>query len=1805
MLPACPSVFASENLSDAVAPMRAGIATVDVTPTFPVRLNGFGNRTRESQGVRQPLFIKALAIGTTDADTVIILTADTLGIPADLTNRIAARLSEDLKLPRERLAVCASHTHSGPMIRNCANTLFGKPIPEAEWQRILQYTEYLEACLVKAAIQAWNNRQPAQIAWGLGQLEFAFNRRTPGGPVDHDLPVLAIHSPDGHLKAVFANYACHCVTLSDDLISGDWAGYAMEHIQRLHPGCEAAIAIGCGADSNPRGGVLGDRADTASSLGLELAEAVSKVLRSELQPITQPPRAQLDFFPLPLAPLPSIETWQSRAQQQNAMGYHASVQLQRLASGEKLRDHIDYSVQTFSFGNDLSMVFLPGEVVVDYSLRLKRELDADRLWINAYSNDCPGYVPSERILSEGGYEGGSAMVYYDIPGPYAPGLEQTILTAIHKQLDGVIPANKTAAAPDSSRTNGIPPRSPRQSLQALQTSPGFHVQLAAAEPLIQSPVAVAFGPNRQVWVAEMLDYPQGDPQRPGLPGGRIRCLSDSNHDGQLDQSHVFLENIPFPTGVTIWRDGLLICAAPDILFARDTNGDLKADEVNKVFSGFATHNFQARVNSLEYGLDGWLYGACGIFGGEITSVKTGEVISLGQRDFRCNPDTGAFEPVSGNTQQGRVRNDEGDWFGCNNSVPLLHFPLCEHHLRRNPFTAAPQAAVTIAATPNQGRLYPISNQVLFALSGPPNSATAACGLGIWRDDLAGPEVRGNTFTCEPVNNLVHRQQLIPSGSTFTSQRAASETTQEFLASTDPWFRPVQTRTGLDGALWVVDMYRYVIEHPIWIPPAVLKDLDPRAGHDRGRLYRVLPDAHPGRAPIDLTLLSGTALADALNSPNGTQRDLAQQLILWNQDQAARPRLLELAVTAERPEVRLQAASAANLLEPLPIDLLQKLLHDRSAAVRRHAVRLAESRLEQHASLASEIAQTASDSDPLVRMAVAAAAAKLPQQTAASVLAGLISSPESDRFLQTTADSSLTAENVVAVLQQLPTAAPIRDVVLTRVAEMGTQETVVTLLQQLAASSNSDNQNQAGNFRQLALLLSGWTRRNSPIPAIDSLQSALAAAQDAAGNPTAGATAQLAAIELLAQATAAGIDQSATLVSLLTPRHAAPIQMAAAKACAKSRQPLLASQLLADWTGRSPEIRRRLTALLLERTEWTATLLQAIKTKAVPPSELDHIQRKQLLEHPSETIRDVASVVLNTSPEHVVARQEVIDRYAAAISSNTDAFDTPDPQQFAAGFAVFKKHCANCHRMQGSGHSVGPDIANYAAKPPLALITAVFDPNQAVDPRYQAYSVILQDGRNLAGLIASESDNSLTIAAPEGVETVLLRSEIEALRSTGKSLMPENLEQAVTPADLRLLWQWLRTQRQPPKSLPGNTPHVIQLPAEANTILNASAAEIRGGDITFEIPFQNVGYWHGSDDHVRWILATPVARQVDVWAEWSCHPDSSGNPFQLEAAGQTLTGTVNSSGGWDRYQLQALGSLLIPEGTSELILRPGATLRGALADLRAVHLVADGRVPLARGMAPKPLPPGPDAPPADVAAWILNDDIPASEREAFINAEIAQPKSRSPAAIIAAMAEALPTPAGSPEEYRRIPWIWRMAIAVGRSESPAAFSNVLRISLPAPGQPLQHWQAVVIGGGLINGVTLSGRWPHEVISETIKDQRDLSERWQHSLQASKALAAANTVPSGTRYDALRMLALLPWPESKSLLTEHLTADAHPELQMGAVSGLGDVPNEQATRLLIEAFPRLQSANQQIAAAALQRTPERKKMAAEAGIQPGSK
>jgi putative membrane-bound dehydrogenase-like protein len=442
--------------------------------------------------------------------------------------------------------------------------------------------------------------------------------------------------------------------------------------------------------------------------------------------------------------------------------------------------------------------------------------------------------------------------------------------------------------------------------------------------------------------------------------------------------------------VTAWRNGALICAAPDILFAADENGDGRADRVERLFTGFATDNYQARVNSLTLGLDGWFYGANGLLGGTIRGGKSGDV-QLGKRDFRFRPDTREFEPAGGFTQHGRSRDDWGRWFGCENSLPLYHFPLAEHYVARNPRAAPPGSRVALGAS--AGPCFPIA-EALPRYNHPESAGrfTAACGVGIYRDALLGPAFRGNAFTCEPAHNLVSRA-ILSDGPLPSARRAEDEAQSEFLASSDVWFRPVQVRTGPDGALYVVDMYRFLIEHPRWIPADRMAKIDARAGADLGRIYRIAPTGTKLAAVADLTSAKPAELARAFACANGTERDRIQlRLMELDARDDAVPVLAREARSSQVPEVRVHALSLLDVLGKLAADDVAAALGDAHPRVREHGVRLSE-RFPKVAAIQTKLRDLVTDPDLGVRMQLALTLGECEGDDAATALRKLAASDD--------------------------------------------------------------------------------------------------------------------------------------------------------------------------------------------------------------------------------------------------------------------------------------------------------------------------------------------------------------------------------------------------------------------------------------------------------------------------------------------------------------------------------------------------------------------------------------------------------------------------------------------------------------------------------------------------------------------------------------------------------------------------------------------------------------------------------------------
>ena len=665
---------------------------------------------------------------------------------------------------------------------------------------------------------------------------------------------------------------------------------------------------------------------------------------------------------------------------------------------------------------------------------------------------------------------------------------------------------------------GPAPKSPQESLKALHVKPGFEARLVAAEPLVQDPVFIDWDAKGRMWVVEMGDYPfaPGEKTKDGSVGqekvsdlqtGRVKILEDTNDDGVYDKATLFLDGLKHPTGLAPWKNGVFIANIPDIFYAEDTDGDGKCDKRETWYTGFTAGNPQHLVNGFCWGLDGWLYGANGDSGGDITCVKTGKKIALGTNDFRFDPRTGEFALEGGRSQYGKWRDDFGNWFGNNNSTIGWHYWLPFRYLERHPEVVVKSIRSDMN---DEKRVFPASPPVRrFNQGSAVNTLTSGCSPMPFRDSTFGTDGAQVMFICEPANNLVHREVLNYDGGTITCRRHPDDVGSEFLASEDNWFRPSMARTGPDGSLYVVDMYRLVLEHPEWIPAEIARGLELRGGEDRGRIYRISKSGAPqGRTTMHDPIA-------AMGSANGWMRDTAQRLLIERNETAAIPALKPLLGAA--PAVRIQAAFTLMQLGGMSADEVFALIHPLTPQVR-----------------AGALTATGTQSDAVFN------------------------------------------EHEKALLKQVPQKAP---------------------------------------------------------------------------------------------------------------------------------------------------------------------------SKAVMP------------------------VITNQNPN----RQKVVAKYVTeAASLSGDA---------KRGAAVFQKVCMVCHKVRELGVEVGPDLTTVATKPREQLIEAIFDPNRAVEQRNAATQVTKKDKSMIVGQLAAETPGNITIRLPGGADIVVLRTEIQTLKTLTSSIMPEGLESVLTAQDV--------------------------------------------------------------------------------------------------------------------------------------------------------------------------------------------------------------------------------------------------------------------------------------------------------------------------------------------------------------------------------------------------------------------------------------
>src|SRR5216683_2178301 len=432
-------------LSLAAADYKAGVGRILITPEKPIYMSGYAGRNHPSEGVIHDLWAKALAIEDRKGARVVIVTTDLIGLPRGIADVVAARVQKDYGIERAHLVLNSSHTHTGPLVQHNLEILFELTPEDA--QVVTEYSAILTGKLVAVVGAAMKDLAPADLAFGNGRATFAINRRentpngvkigeNPKGPTDPDVPVLKVTAPDGKVRAVLFGYACHNTTLTGQFykLSGDYAGFAQLGIEKNHPGATAMFVMLCGADQNPN---PRSTIELAEQHGASLAAEVNRVLDEKQQRVRGPVRAAFQIVDLNFAPL-TREAFESRLSESNIYRVrHAKAMLKLNDDRSPLFRRYPYPVQAIQFGKDLTFVALGGEVVVDYVLRIKREFGGKGIIVAGYSNDVMSYIPSLRVLKEGGYEANDSMTYYGLPGPYNEEVEERIFRTLGQVMKRV------------------------------------------------------------------------------------------------------------------------------------------------------------------------------------------------------------------------------------------------------------------------------------------------------------------------------------------------------------------------------------------------------------------------------------------------------------------------------------------------------------------------------------------------------------------------------------------------------------------------------------------------------------------------------------------------------------------------------------------------------------------------------------------------------------------------------------------------------------------------------------------------------------------------------------------------------------------------------------------------------------------------------------------------------------------------------------------------------------------------------------------------------------------------------------------------------------------------------------------------------------------------------------------------------------------------------------------------------------------------------------------------------------------------
>lgn len=948
-------------------------------------------------------------------------------------------------------------------------------------------------------------------------------------------------------------------------------------------------------------------------------------------------------------------------------------------------------------------------------------------------------------------------------------------------------------------------------MDTFEVRDGFELELAAAEPLVMDPVAMDFDAFGRAYVVEMIGYSERRPERLG----RVRFLVDEDQDGAFEHSHVFAHDLPWPTAVVCYDGGVFVGATPDIFYLKDTDGDGVADVRRRVFTGFAADsapyrvdqlNMQAMMNSFHWGSDNRIHGATGMVGGRVYSplVPGQQPINLRGRDFSFDPRLLDIRPESGGAQNGMSFDANGEKFVCSNSDHLQHVVYDDVYSGINPLAPTRGARVSIAEDGPAAPVFRISPdepwrvirtkwRVAGAVGGPVEGGgtpsgyfTGATGATIFTGDAWGDAFFGNAFTADCGSNLVHRKQLFRNGYSWTARRPVSERGTEFVRSSDNWFRPVQFANGPDGNLYILDMYREVIEHPWSLPAGIKQFLDLNSGNDRGRIYRLKKEGiQPSRRPLPGNQET-PFLIPMLGHVNTWHRITATRLLYERQDTSVVPLLRDLIKHSDRPDARMDAYQVLDGLGKLGADDILDGLKDKSEKVRlamlRRVGRMNQLPVSKEAWLGI-MPDLVLDWETRFQAILALARHPVAPKAQASLLwQAMALETEDKRWLQ------------FAVLQAMGNC----------------QSEFLNKLISMRDTGNSVFHDGTAFYRMLgasgdkARISLGFTWLQtksvelSEVAFLKSLGEGLKQSGHSWGTVLNEGLSQKArdkyqdwlshsgltnnklaqqVIALMGQFLSAEtkqqwwewLEQEAWL-----PLHA---DLLAGLKSSLENQDL--ERFWSAWPNWSAQSRQVATTHLLSRNDWVMRFLREAEDNPYLLGDLTFAQRRGLLGHRTESIRSLAEQLLGANES--ATDESLTATFQPALLLEADLEN---------GHRLFMERCATCHRGNGEGFAVGPDLVSVKTSGKHRILDSILFPNREAQPQFMSYLVSTMDGEEREGLVSQETASSISLRQSGGSNVTIARDKVRSFSGTGRSMMPEGLSAGLDVQDMADLLEFI-------------------------------------------------------------------------------------------------------------------------------------------------------------------------------------------------------------------------------------------------------------------------------------------------------------------------------------------------------------------------------------------------------------------------------